>query len=415
MRIWVLGIGLLAATSFGLERPSAVVRMKRGTAGRRITFGLTAKQADQLYRASGKKADLRALYVVPERDLEALDWKDASMEGWMDSEPVPPPGFTGVADPGLDGEWWHKKLELADAWKKATGKGVTIADCDSGFYTGEPDLASNLLLDERYDLADKNEPRRIDDGGFVSHGTSVAAIMVGALDGKGTNGIAFDSKLVPLQNFNYSPADSIPKEEATARCILRAITVQAVKIIVLENQTSQGSSETFAGTRAAARLALAAGVTIVSAGGNYQKELTIEQGDDTGTIIVGAVEPTGEQSSFSNFGPRISVAAFGRNLQTLSGPNGAMGSFGGTSGATPQVAATVALMLEVNPKLTPAQVRQVLEKTRLTKADNKNVGGMLNVRGALDEAAKLRTSRTQPGYAQATNLRKQVVKILSGK
>jgi subtilisin family serine protease len=37
--------------------------------------------------------------------------------------------------------------------------------------------------------------------------------------------------------------------------------------------------------------------------------------------------------------------------------------FGGTSGAAAKVAAAVALMLQVNPKLTPEQVREIIKKT----------------------------------------------------
>ena len=97
-----------------------------------------------------------------------------------------------------------------------------------------------------------------------------------------------DAKLVPLQHYNYSLEDDLDKEEGTAACILHALTIPDVKVIVLENQT-HGSSETFMGTRAAVRLALKAGVTIVSAGGNKSNELKEEAQDDTGSIIVGAV------------------------------------------------------------------------------------------------------------------------------
>ncbi len=411
MRSLILGLGLWATAAIALETPLAVARMGKGTTGTRLDFGISRHQADSLYRATGHTVDLRNLVLVSDTEMPFVDWSDAHLVGWLDQVAVPPPGFYATPDPSLAGEWWLQKLELEKAWDKATGKGVTIADCDSGFYTSEPDLVPNLLLNDRYDLADKDQPLVVDDGNFISHGTSVAAILIGSLDGKGTNGIAFNSKLVPLQNFNYSNDDDIGKEEATARCVLRAITLPSVKVIVLENQTAQGSSETFAGTREAVKLALASGVTVVSAGGNYSKELTIEAGEDTGTIIVGAVDTSAKKESFSNYGKRISVAAYGRNLHTLSGPNGSMGSFGGTSGATPQVAATVALMLEVNPKLTPAQIRQILEATRITTPDNQDVGGMLNVVGAVEAAGKTRASAGAAMDAEA--LRKKVITILS--
>jgi len=65
-----------------------------------------------------------------------------------------------------------------EAWKLATGKGVTIADCDAGYYVNETEIAENLLMEFAKDLSDKDAPTVVNDGNFVSHGTSVAAIMV---------------------------------------------------------------------------------------------------------------------------------------------------------------------------------------------------------------------------------------------
>ncbi len=410
--IWLLSFWALSAVA--LDKPAAVVRMKKGTAGKPILFGLSTAQAEALYKASHRKADLRNLYIVPDRDLQAINWKDAQLDGWIDNGPVPPPGYYAAsADPELATQWWREKLELDKVWAKATGKGVTIADCDSGYYTEEPDLAPNLLLNDRYDLSDREEPLKIDDGAYVSHGTSVASLLVGALDGKGTNGIAYNAKLVPLQNFNYSKEDDLLKEDATTRCILRALTIQSVKVILLENQTAQGSSETFLGTREAVRLAIASGVPVVSAAGNYALDLTIESGDDTGSILVGAVDPKGKLSGFSNFGLRLTVAGYGQDIQTLAGPNGYQATFTGTSAAAPQVAATVALMLELNPKLSPAQIRTILEKTRAITAENKDVGGLLNIVAALDEVAKTRTSSWN--YNSSQQVRKTVRTILTKK
>ena len=54
--------------------------------------------------------------------------------------------------------------------------------------------------------------------------------------------------------------------------------------------------------------------------------------------------------------------------------------FGGTSGATPKVSGTVALMLQVNPKLTPEEVKEIIMQTGtpvVTEPD-KPVGVFLN-------------------------------------
>lgn len=378
-----------------------------------VGFGLTDAQKLALFAATAGKVDFRGIVAVAAptaRGAEALR-RLKGFDSFQKAGVLPPFFQDFVPDPELKGQWWIEKDNVAPAWATVSGQGVTVADCDSGFYLEEPDLKANMLAEHRFDLADKDDPFNVVDGGWTFHGTAVAAIIAGVHDGAGTNGIAYNAKYVPLQNFNYDATkDDIDKEEATARCILRALTIQGVKVIVLENQTAGGSSETFAGTREAVKLALMMGATIVSAGGNYGVELTAEQTADTGSVIVGALGQDGKMASFSNFGGRVTVAAFGENLHTLYGPDGAMGDFGGTSGATPQVAGTVALMLEANPKLTPAQVKDALTATRVTTEDNKKVGGALNTAAAV-EKARTYTEDAQ-AIGKAAELRAKVVEIL---
>lgn len=351
-----------------------------------LHFGLSAGQKNKIAELTQGKIDFRNHFVTKKLSLKLMT---ADKVEFHSSNHLPPV-VVGEYDPMTKEGWWQQAHKVDEAWKMATGKGVTIADCDAGYYVDEADIKPNLLLDLAKDLADKDAPTVINDGGFVSHGTSVAAIMIGVLEGTGINGIAYESKLVPLQNYNYSYVlDDIDKEEATAACILEALKIPEVKIIVLENQT-HGSSETFAGTRDAVRLALKAGVTIVSAAGNSTNELKEEAADDTGSIIVGAINRTGKTEYFSNYGSRVSIAAYGSNLLTLSGPTGQLGNFGGTSGATPQVAAAVALMLEVNPELTPEQIKQILIDTRTTTEENKNVGGLINLVAAVTKAKEVK-------------------------
>ena len=337
-------------------------------------------------------------------------------------EPVDEPTNEIIGDPELAGQWWIEELKVPATWNElqVSGAGVTIADCDAGYYIEESDIRGNLLLEFAYDTSDKDNPTIVNDGNFVSHGTSVVAIMSGVKDDQGTSGIAYDSKVVPLQNFNYSSAlDDLGKEEATAQCILHAIEVPEVDIIVLENQTATGSSETFAGTREAVRLAMAAGITIVSAGGNYSVELKAEEEDDTGSIIVGALSDAihpelGARmipASFTNFGKRVTVAAYGRGLHTLAGPDGRFTSFGGTSGATPQVAATVAMMLEAKPGLSPLQLRDILAETSI-KYDVLTgfVGGKLDVFAAVKKAEE--TEPDTEAFFKRLLVRQEVVRIL---
>lgn len=362
-----------------IKYPSSEIRKQ----ARKVDFGLTNQQMDKILRLTG--SDFREIYEldVPASQVAQIESVENVVSKY--DRVMPPPGSFSDVDPEIKDQWWIKALKVDEAWKIATGKGVTVADCDAGFYIEESDIKGNLLLEHAKDFSDTDHPEKIDDGNYVFHGTAVAAITSGVLDGAGTNGIAFDSKFVPLQNYNYGSQDKTDKEQATAKCILHALTVPDVKVIMLENQT-YGSSETYLGTREAVRAALKAGVTIVSAGGNSGNELKDEEADDTGSIIVGALEQSGDRAGFSNWGKRIAVAAFGRNLWTLYGPNGKFGQFSGTSGATPQVGGTVALMLEANPALTPEMVKEILIKTRVSSRATEGVGGLMDSYAAVTMA-----------------------------
>lgn len=415
-KLWgfCLAFGLVHSTAFGLTvRTVYKGSPKNHRALKRMTFGLSATQTQKILDLTQGRVNFGDVYY---EDHPAAKLRNRKMRAEYSGTlypNVPPPvkALAVTADPELTNEWWITRLGVREAWKFASGQGVTIADCDAGYYHDESDLHANLLLNERFDFGNPDDPYTVNDGEYAFHGTAVAAIMAGVLDGAGTNGIAYNSKVVPLQNYNYDEKlDKLDKEEATVKCILHAIKTPNVNIIVLENQTETGSSETFVGTRDAVRLAIQAGIIIVGAAGNSSVKLIEEERDDTGSIIVGALTYNGSAASFTNYGSRNTVGAYGEYLRTLYGPNGKFDYFGGTSGATPQVAATVALMLEVNPFLTPPQVRAILQKTRELYASNAKAGGKLRTDLAVAKARELVPILTE--FNRSWLFRRQLVSIL---
>jgi subtilisin family serine protease len=122
------------------------------------------------------------------------------------------------------------------------------------------------------------------------------------------------------------------------------------------------------------------GTTVVVAAGNAG-----ELGDRTiaspasakKAITVGAVDRYNRVAYFSSRGPvgfgtnsyiKPDVVAPGVSVTSL-WKDGGYVSFSGTSMATPHVSGIVALMLEANPQLKPADVKEVLEKTALDIGD----------------------------------------------
>ncbi len=413
-RLLILIVVLLPSSAFA-ENVRAVYKAPVGIASahlKRMSFGLNSKQMAAIRELTQGEIDLGNIYYQDIGAGEvALLGRSSGFSGVIYPN-VPPPALIEPwsGDPALKGQWWIQDLQVPAAWGLATGAGVIVADCDAGYHHDESDLRDNMLMDRAYDLADKENPTVVNDGPYAYHGTAVAAIIAGVKNDLGTNGIAYNSKIVPLQNFNYDNKDDLDKEEATAACILRAINTPNVNVIVLENQTGNGSSETFVGTRDAVRLAMKAGITVVGAGGNYSVELIEEKKDDTGSIIVGALARTGDPAWFTNYGERLTVGAYGEQLYTLYGPNGAFGDFGGTSGATPQVAAAVAMMKEVNPFLTPERMREILQSTRTLTPTNARAGGKLNIPLALESA--LNSLPDSAEWAKRELFRRQLTAIL---
>ena len=315
------------------------------------------------------------------------------------------------ADPELSKEWWAQKLNLEKAWTMATGKGVTLASCDAGVYLEEPDLKENLLVSKRYDLSDRDQPRQINDGKFVSQGTAAAALMVGVKDGYGTNGIAFDAKLIPLQNYNYDQdLDDLDKESATAACIERAMVTESVRIILVVNQTRTGSAEFAPITRAAVKKAIAAGIVVVSTAGDNSVRLSNDLDFRTGSIVVGSLQRNERPALFSNYGERVTISTFGEKIYTLGGRFGEMRYFAGSPASAAQVAAAIALMLEVQPSLLPRDIERILKQTRHLTPQNDKVGGQLNILKALTAAKRYQINDRE--LKRAKLYRKTLVKKL---
>ncbi|MES2560202.1 MAG: S8 family serine peptidase [Bacteroidota bacterium] len=119
------------------------------------------------------------------------------------------------------------------------------------------------------------------------------------------------------------------------------------------------------------------GCTFVAAGGNENDPAQNGIWDLPGFIIVGGVGPDNNHSTPSTNGIKtanhegIDLCALANNVTALDIHNGTYGiaDFWGTSAATPQVTATVGLMLSVNPCLRPEEIETILKSTTDPIAD----------------------------------------------
>ena len=302
---------------------------------------------------------------------------------------------------GLENQWYIFRCRANHAWTMASGEGVVIADIDWGYRTTHQDLASRLDLSRAYNAFDGGS--NVSTGGSIFHGTGVMGLAGGADNNLGMAGFAYGSTLWPVQ------ADSGPGTALGGNPWARAIdwvrTADSKgrrKVIILEVQTGAfGNYEMVPSVNAAIRTAIAHGVVVCVASGNGDRSASIDDSGnaipETGSILVGATEyhaTENRRASFSNFGPRIVVSAPGDSSHDLTcdstSNNAYRNGFGGTSGATPKVAGTVALMLNVNPNLSHDEIRTILSSTGAAVVTDagKPIGTFLNAEAAVREARR---------------------------
>jgi len=311
-------------------------------------------------------------------------------------------------------QWYAFRTKADRAWAKASGAGVVIADIDWGYRITHQELAPQLDLAQAFNAFDGGTD--VTTGAFISHGTGVTGLAAAAVNSVGMAGIAFGATVWPVQ------ADSGPGAPLPGNAWARAIDhVTAAssggkrKVIILEVQTGQfGNYEQLPSVSAAIVAAIAAGVVVCVAAGNGNRDAGLDDSGNpfppTGSILVGATafDPVDNvRASFSNWGPHVTVAAPGDPSHDLtcgsSADNAYVAGFGGTSGATPKVAAAAALMLEVNPALTHQQIRSILTATGtpVITDPGKPVGTFLDVEAAVNAAINL-TAGAGPAYGDAS-------------
>jgi subtilisin family serine protease len=206
-------------------------------------------------------------------------------------------------------------------------------------------------------------------------------------------GIAPSARLFAVHAFSSSATNS----ESTTFNILKGLDWASNQNVRIINMSFAGPKDP--SLERSLKAAYDKGIVLIAAAGNAgPKSPPLYPGADPSVIAVTATDVDDKIFSGANRGKYVSVAAPGVDI-LVPAPDGAYQLTTGTSVAAAEVSGIVALLLERNPKLTPANVRQILTTSakRLAPGErDDNFGsGLVDPLRAL-QAAEPRTVTTTP-------------------
>jgi subtilisin family serine protease len=262
---------------------------------------------------------------------------------------------------GNSEQYVPEKLHLTEAHRLATGKGIKIAVIDSQVDGAHPDLAGAITASFRA-YAEEEQPHL--------HGTGMAGAIAAH---QNMLGVAPGAALLAVSAFS-TKANSA---EGTTFNILKGIDWAAGQGARIINMSFAGPADPR--LKETLQKANARGIVLVAAAGNAgPKSPPLYPGADAGVIAVTATNAEDGVFAGANRGNYITVAAPGVDVLAPA-PEAQYQFTTGTSVAAAEVSGVVALMLERNPSLTPAEVRKILVDTakHLRKPRDRDVGAGL--------------------------------------
>jgi len=273
----------------------------------------------------------------------------------------------------------YSSANIAQAWELGKGEGVLVAVIDNGFDIEHEDLKDNIVL--TYNIQDKS--RSVTNDNLSTHGTATTGIIAARSNELGTIGVAPKAKVVLIKDSELSTdADIIESFEYAQKSGARIVNcswgtnsvsdVVASKIQELYNN----------------------GIVVVFASGNDGQSLDrfgINDESELPYVLgVGSSSEFNTKASYSSYGKSIDILApsgeeigivatddygINQSAQRENLLESGYTFFSGTSSSAPVVSGVVALMLSVNPSLTPDQVREIIISTAQKIGNEEYIAG----------------------------------------
>jgi hypothetical protein len=441
------------------ESREVVVVLRRFHVGFRP--GVTREEIDQLNDQHGVQI-VRQLDVAPntfvlegsgtENGIElARRYRDSELVAWTEPELIQrhatksavatPPGG-GVAQAGrraardarattyLAKQWHLDKANVKNAWKTTRGStAICVAILDDGVDVQHVEFKGKVVkqFDFSTDTAD-GSPKSSED----KHGTACAGVATAF--GVKVSGAAPNCRLIAVRTGDFATgsdesdmflwaadngADVIscswgPPDDGTTFPMPELTRLAITEI-----------------TRVGGRGRKGKGIPIFFAAGNGNEDVMADgYASNENVMAIAASTSQDRKAEYSDFGPAICVCAPSNGFEAdelgvvTTDRRGSAGynpdpeatpqfpdfpdvnycdNFGGTSSASPLAAGIAALMLSVNSKLTPAQVRACLQQSarRIGKASDYDAAGHSDIygHGCVDAAAAIKLAKTPPAVS----------------
>src|SRR5262249_55075811 len=285
--------------------------------------------------------------------------------------------LSGDRAQGDAGQYVLQKLKMGDILRRVRATNIPVAVIDSEIDASHPDLAGTVI--DRFDVTGVEEKPH-------AQGTGMAGAIASHRRLLGT---APGARLLAIRAFSTQAANA----QSTTFNILKGLDHAVNNNVRIVNMSFAGPRDP--SIERALKVAYDKGVVLIAAAGNAgPKSPPLFPAADKHVIAVTATDIDDKLFSGANRGNYIAVAAPGVDI-LVPAPQQSYQLTTGTSVATAHVSGIVALMLQRNPQLTPADVKRILMQSAKKLGPNDQFGS-----GLIDPAKALQLAA--PRSAEAT-------------